>query len=82
MLWKNGPVSSMPPLLALYVCDAPFGLGKNTPFGMNEKIPVNGLCCSAPAPARAARIAPVNNAEITIRRLNARVELAMRWQAK
>src|ERR1700722_15760162 len=47
MLWKNGPVRSMPPPLVLYVCEAPFGFGKNTPFGMNEKIPVSGLLRSS-----------------------------------
>ena len=36
-LWKNGPLRSMPPLLMLYVSDAPPGFAKNVPLGMKEK---------------------------------------------
>src|SRR5215467_10950173 len=42
-LWKNGPVSSIPPLIVLYVCDAPLEFGKNTPLGINE---TKGISCA------------------------------------
>src|ERR671923_2756099 len=54
-LLKNGPVRSMPPPVVLYVSDAPLGLEKNVPLGINVNCcPLTPAIASNPAAATKA----------------------------